>query len=94
MLTKIEKLMILIDLLNELPNVEYKMKGFSIRGMDNISKSKIIASYSVETLLSLLSLPPMTEKPINEDVSLFHYSVFDKQIFALKRKSDETKNKI
>lgn len=94
MLTKIEKLMILIDLINELPNVEYKMKGISIRGMDNISKSKIIASFSVETMHSLLSLPPMNEKRINVCVSLFHYSVFDKQIFALKRKYDETKNKI
>jgi hypothetical protein len=29
MLTKTEKMIVLIDLLNEMPNVEYKMVGFT-----------------------------------------------------------------
>ena len=86
MLTKIEKLMILIDLLNELPNVEYKMKGISIRGLDNISKSKVIKDFGEETHNSLLCLPSMTEILLSDRLSMIHYTIFGKQVLAVKRR--------
>jgi hypothetical protein len=84
MFTGIEKIIILIDLLNDLPNVEFKMVGVSKPGIANISKAKIISNFGIEIMNTILSMPPNNELVLIDGTSLIHYTVYDKEMFAIK----------
>lgn len=84
--TKTEKMIVLIDLLNDIPNVEYKMVGFTKQGMANISKAKVINHFGVEYFNTLMNLSPETELFINDNVTLIHYTVYGKQMIAINNK--------
>ena len=83
MLNIIEKRMILIQLLNELPNVEFKMTGVTKLGMVNISKSKLINDFGIVAINELLIVPPEIRLILNGNKYLVHCNYFGQKVFGI-----------